>query len=92
MFRFELLLGEVDQAMMPAFTLKKKEAQGEKIDASQEYADAYRLLLSAPIKEMFDTYVKRVHSRGELGVLSSLNQRVWREYNELKTYLENKIK
>lgn len=54
--------------------------------------DAYRLLVSAPVKEMFDTYMERVHSRGELGVLSSLNQRVWREYNDLKIYLENKIK
>ena len=41
---------------------------------------------------MFDTYMERDHSRGELGVLSSLNQRVWREYNDLKIYLENKIK
>ena len=41
---------------------------------------------------MFDTYMERVHSRGELGVLSSLNQHVWREYNDLKIYLENKIK
>lgn len=92
MFRFELLLGEVDRAMMPAFILKKKEVQGEKINGSQEYMDAYRLLVSAPVKEMFDTYMERVHSRGELGVLSSLNQRVWREYNDLKIYLENKIK
>ena len=46
----------------------------------------------SPVKEMFDTYMERVHSRGELGVLSSLNQRVWREYNDLKIYLENKIK
>ena len=92
MFRFELLLGEVDRAMMPAFILKKKEVQGEEINGSQEYMDAYRLLVSAPVKEMFDTYMERVHSRGELGVLSSLNQRVWREYNDLKIYLENKIK
>lgn len=92
MFRFELLLDEVDRAMMPAFILKKKEVQGEKINGSQEYMDAYRLLVSAPVKEMFDTYMERVHSRGELGVLSSLNQRVWREYNDLKIYLENKIK
>ena len=74
------------------FILKKKEVQGEKINGSQEYMDAYRLLVSAPVKEMFDTYMERVHSRGELGVLSSLNQRVWREYNDLKIYLENKRK
>ena len=35
MFRFELLLDEVDRAMMPAFILKKKEVQGEKINGSQ---------------------------------------------------------
>mgnify|MGYP000582767456 CR=1 FL=1 len=30
MFRFELLLGEVDRAMMPAFILKKKECKVRK--------------------------------------------------------------
>lgn len=91
MFRFELLLHETNSAMMPAFLLRKKEAQGEALYQQADYEDVYRTLLNAPIEEMFKTYVKRVNSRGELGVLSSLNQRLWREYQELKTYLEKRI-
>ena len=48
--------------------------------------------MAAPVKDMFETYMQRIHSRGELGVLSSLNQRLWREYNDLKYYLETKLK
>lgn len=92
MFRFELLLGEVDKAMMPAFLLKKNDRQTGKNSSFQDYEETYRVLMSAPIREMFDTYMERIHSRGELGVLSSLNQRVWREYQELKSYLETKLK
>ncbi len=87
MFRFELLLNEVDRAMLPAYQLKKNDSKSGKRSSRQAYEAAYQSLMTAPIKEMFDTYVKRVHSRGELGVLSSLNQRVWHEYNELKAYL-----
>lgn len=92
MFRFELLLGEVDKAMIPAFTLKKNDRQGDKVSSYQDYEEVYRILITAPVKEMFETYMQRVNSRGELGVLSSLNQRLWREYNELKSYLETKMK
>ena len=92
MFRFELLLGEVDKAMMPAFILKKNDRQGVAASSFEEYEEAYRSLMAAPVKDMFETYMQRVHSRGELGVLSSLNQRLWREYNDLKSYLETKLK
>ena len=92
MFRFELLLGEVDKAMMPAFILKKNDRQGVAASSFEEYEEAYRSLMAAPGEEMFETYMQRVHSRGELGVLSSLNQRLWREYNDLKSYLETKLK
>ena len=88
MFRFELLLSEVDRAMLPAYRLKKNDRKSGKRSSRQAYESAYQSLMAAPIQEMFETYVKRVHSRGELGVLSSLNQRVWQEYNELKDYLE----
>ena len=92
MFRFELLLGEVDKAMMPAFILKKNDRQGVAASSFEEYEEAYRSLMAAPVKDMFETYMQRVHSRGELGVLSSLNQRLWREYSDLKSYLETKLK
>lgn len=92
MFNFELLLHETNSAMKPAFQLRKKAAQGEAIYQQSDYESVYRALLNAPIQKMFETYAKRINSRGELGVLSSLNQRVWREYKELKAYLECKIK
>ena len=92
MFRFELLLGEVDKAMMPAFILKKNDRQGTVSSSFEDCEKAYRTLMAAPVKDMFETYMQRVHSRGELGVLSSLNQRLWREYNDLKSYLETKLK
>lgn len=91
MFRFELLLDEVDKAMMPAFLMKKKERESDVKYLIRDYEDAYHKLIAAPIKDMFETYIKRINSRGELGVLSSLNQRVWREYNDLKIYLETKL-
>lgn len=77
---------------MPAFILKKNDRQGTANSLFEEYEKAYRSLMTAPVKDMFETYVQRVHSRGELGVLSSLNQRLWREYNDLKAYLETKLK
>lgn len=92
MFRFELLLGEVSAAMIPAFDLKKAELQSKKKFSKKEYEDVYLKLKSAPMKEMFDTYVKRINSRGELGVLSSMNQRIWTEYEDLKDFLEKKIR
>lgn len=92
MFRFELLLGEVGRAMQPAFALKKQEAEGGGPVRPGACEAAYRSLRSAPVQEMFEAYLQRVHSRGELGVLCSLNQRLWREYCELERYLENKRK
>ena len=43
---------------------------------------------AAPIEELFKTYAKRVRSKGELGVLSALNQKLWLQYKELKDFLE----
>ena len=71
---------------------QKNDRQGVAASSFEEYEEAYRSLMAAPVKDMFETYMQRVHSRGELGVLSSLNQRLWREYNDLKSYLETKLK
>lgn len=92
MFQFELLLNEVNKAIEPAYIMKKQECESDIAFTTKDYQRSYQQLLNAPIKEMFETYLQRVNSRGELGVLSSLNQRLWREFNDLKHYLENKIK
>ena len=92
MFRFELLLDEVGRAMMPAYEMKKSETETGKIYTGGEFKTALEKLESAPVKEMITTYMERINSRGELGVLSSINQRVWSQFKELKKYLELKLK
>lgn len=58
---------------------------------AEEIRMALQSLESAPLEEMFTTYASAVRSRGELGVLSSLNQRLWGEYLLLKQFLENAL-
>lgn len=90
-FRFTLLLDEVGRKMEPAYVLKYKSFLGpteagtrraEAIAARQEF-DA------APVKELFQTFARRVRSRGELGELSSLNQKLWLQYRELDQFLKD---
>ncbi|MGE5395224.1 MAG: hypothetical protein ACM3P1_10800, partial [Candidatus Saccharibacteria bacterium] len=59
--------------------------------AEKDFKLALRQLEEAPLQKMFDAYTRRINSRGELGVLSSLNQRVWSEYKELQNYLNQKL-
>lgn len=89
MFRFELLLDQVDRKMQPAYLLKKETIESGIKPSSSEIDNSQKELDEAPIKEMFEAYVNRVDSRGEQGVLCSINQRLWREYMELKAWLIN---
>ena len=58
-------------------------------DALAEQAQAaHRELASAPTEELFRTFARRVRSRGELGQLSSLNQKLWLQYRELEQFLQ----
>ena len=41
-----------------------------------------------PIEELIRTYVSRTGSRGEMGILTSINQRLWNNYVLLKNYLK----
>lgn len=91
MFEFELLLDRVVRAMEPAWKLRSAECEGKRVHATDEYKTALKTLESAPFEEMVHTYMDRVSSRGEMGVLSSVNQRVWGSYRELKKYLAEKI-
>jgi hypothetical protein len=54
----------------------------------QQVAAARRELAKAPVEELFRTFARRVRSRGELGELSSLNQKLWLQYRELQRFLE----
>jgi hypothetical protein len=56
----------------------------------ERLANVKNTFLFAPIKELFDTFSSSVRSKGELGELSSINQKLWREYLELQKFLEEK--
>ena len=56
-----------------------------------EYEKAYETLLNAPIEKLIRTYASKVNSRGGMGVLTSINQRMWTQYEHLKSWLESKI-
>ena len=40
------------------------------------------------VEELIRTYVSRTGSRGEMGILTSINQRLWNNYLLLKNYLQ----
>ncbi|MFH1195763.1 MAG: hypothetical protein V1720_08610 [bacterium] len=84
---FELLLNEVCGKLEPAYKLRSEYFGSGKIPSNEEFEFAKQMFESAPIKNLFDVYAASVRSVGELGVLSSLNQKLWREYLELKKFL-----
>jgi len=84
--RFTLLLDEVSAAIEPAYRLKERWSLDERLDVAQTAA-ARAALDAAPIEKMFAVYASRVRSRGELGILSSLNQKVWLQFVELRDFL-----
>ena len=92
-FEFTLLLDEVSRQIEPAYRLKERWLRGETDPAKfpAEITAAKEALDVAPIQTLFRAYTRRVRSKGELGELSSLNQRVWLEYRELRTFLDRPI-
>lgn len=87
-YEFTLLLDEVGRCMEDAWKLREDFLvdAGTTITQQRKKA-AMNKLLKAPVKEMFDAFCSRINSRGELGELSSINQRLWREYNLLLEFL-----
>jgi hypothetical protein len=89
-FEFTLLLDEVGRKLEPAYALRRQiYLQGERDPKEIESAIliAQKSLDAAPLEQLFRIYASRVRSRGELGVLSSLNQKLLNEYNDLKRFL-----
>src|SRR5690606_36605192 len=85
---FTLLLDEVGRCMETAWevrelVLSEIATQHETIAMQQ----AVERLQKAPIDRLITTYAARIRSRGELGALSSINQRVWQEYQLLTDFL-----
>lgn len=88
-FRFTLLLDEVGRRIEPAYVLKDRWLSGqvaaEQLQAEKE--SALQQLQRAPMERLFEARAATVSSRGELGELSSLNQKLWLEYRELERFL-----
>jgi hypothetical protein len=87
--KFMLLLDEAGRNIEPAYDFKNRLLLGQ-IDSKQRASRIERAriaLKAAPIEELFKTYAGRVRSRGELGVLSSLNQKLWLQYREIDHFL-----
>jgi hypothetical protein len=83
---FALLLDQVSAGLESAYLLEQRAQLGEVISES-DLAAARRRLQASPIEELFRTYAARVRSRGELGVLSSLNQKLWGQYRDSEDFL-----
>lgn len=88
-FQFTLLLDEVSRNLEPAYRLKEIALTGglEPAQLTAEAATARAAFRAAPVEKLFRTFARRVRSRGELGELSSLNQRLWRTCQELDRFL-----
>jgi hypothetical protein len=87
-FQFDLLLDSVSRGLGPAYQLRNKVLSGKEVkdNVIQRYKLARDALEGAPVKRMFQIFCSKVTSRGELGELSSLNQRVWSEYLLLNAF------
>ncbi len=89
-YDFTLLLDQVGKALEPAWELRN-EIQSSMIttDPDQERIDeALVHLEKAQVEQMILVFSSRVRSRGELGELSSIIQRVWGEYLLLTEFLQ----
>lgn len=93
-FEFTLLLDEVGRKLEPAYALRKQVYFSGKRDPQQiesAIVAARKSLDDAPIEKLFRVYASKVRSRGELGVLSSLNQKLFNEFNDLKRFLSGSL-
>ena len=92
-FEFALLLDEVGRNLEPAWKIRDNMLSGVALShGPEEIAEATKMLQEAPMEKLFVTFASRVRSRGELGALSSLNQRVWGEYLLLNEFLREIVK
>lgn len=88
-FEFTLLLDEVGRKIELAYRLKDRWLRGALTDAELKSgaAEARQALAEAPVEKLFRTYARRVRSRGELGELSSINQRLGLQFRESQEFL-----
>jgi hypothetical protein len=88
-FAFELLLDETGRCLEPLYNLRTKYFQsGSQAADPVALRNARRQFEKAPVEKLFRSFAAKQRSRGELGILSSLNQKLWTEYLSLKHFLE----
>jgi hypothetical protein len=88
-YEFTLLLDDVSRCIEPAWELRESYLTGNRAKGitKQQIGQAQESLAKAPVEAMIRTFASRVRSRGELGELASINQRVWGEYQLLRDFL-----
>ena len=79
----------MSRAIEPAYRLKERCLRGEaNADTHRkEFASARESLAHAPIEKLFRACARRIRSKGELGELSALNQKLWLQYRELHQFI-----
>jgi hypothetical protein len=87
---YSLLLDEVGKKMEKAYNLKQRILMGniDELNKTILIKEAITDLKAAPVEKMLLTFSSKIRSRGELGVLSSINQKLWVLYKELLEYFE----
>jgi hypothetical protein len=86
---FALLLNEIGKRMEPGWQIRTRYISYKEPPSKEKLDTAIQLIENAPIKELFDIYTSSVRSRGEMGELSSINQKLWHEFQLLKTFLSS---
>jgi hypothetical protein len=86
-FSFCLLLNEIGKRMEAGWQIRSQYLSYKENPTKEKLDSAIQSLQNAPIKELFDIYLSSVRSRGELGELSSINQKLWHEFQQLQTFL-----
>ncbi|MBI1386832.1 MAG: hypothetical protein GC154_00100 [bacterium] len=91
---FILLLDETGQQLEIADRIKNLDVKGALAPDEREskIQEALNAIDAAPLSDLFTACANRVYSRGELGVLSSLNQKLWVFVQDRKNYLQNALR
>ena len=86
-FEFELLLDRVGRSLEPGWRLRDEYLVSRKYTGHDVYEKAFAELKKAPVEDLFKALVKRVDNKGDMGLLVSVNQRLWLNYRFVEEFL-----
>lgn len=86
-FEFELLLDRVGRSLEPGWRLRDEYLVSRKYAGHDVYEKAFAELKKAPVEDLFKALVKRVDNKGDMGLLVSVNQRLWLNYRFVEEFL-----